>query len=127
MLEVVYVEGGGITSVYAHVNFLESQCRVGGPVRAGQQIGVVRWDLKDPHLHWEVWIDGKAVAASTPAELLRKLQALSQPDEEQPSDWAAAAWRKAVKAKVFDGTSPQGNVTREMMAALLDKLGLIPD
>ena len=42
-----------------------------------------------------------------------------------PSDWAKAAWDKACGKGIFDGTGPQEVVTREMLAVVLDKLGLI--
>lgn len=41
------------------------------------------------------------------------------------SDWAKEAWDKAVAKGVLDGTDPQGAVTREMLAAVLDRLGLL--
>lgn len=43
------------------------------------------------------------------------------------SDWAAESWNKAVAKGVFDGTNPQGTVTREMLAVLFDRLGLLDD
>ena len=44
---------------------------------------------------------------------------------DQPSDWAKASWPKAVAKGVLDGTQPQGNVTREQLAVVLDKLKLL--
>jgi len=41
------------------------------------------------------------------------------------SDWAKKAWDKAVAKKVLDGTNPRGTVTREMLAVVLDNLGLL--
>lgn len=41
------------------------------------------------------------------------------------SSWASAAWNKAVKKGIMDGTEPRGNVTREMLAVVLDRLGLL--
>lgn len=41
------------------------------------------------------------------------------------SDWAKDSWNKAVKAGVLDGTDPQGTVTREMLAVIIDRLGLL--
>ncbi|MFZ5643102.1 MAG: glycoside hydrolase family 73 protein [Bacillota bacterium] len=41
------------------------------------------------------------------------------------SDWAKASWKKAVDKKILDGTSPKGPVTREMLAVVVDKLGLL--
>ena len=42
-----------------------------------------------------------------------------------PSAWAQEAWEKAVQKGILDGSAPQGNCTREMLAAVLDRLGLI--
>ena len=41
------------------------------------------------------------------------------------SAWAREAWEKAVQKGVLDGSAPQGNCTREMLATVLDRLGLI--
>lgn len=46
----------------------------------------------------------------------------------QVSGWAKRAWSKTVAKKVMDGTNPRGVVTREMLAVVLDNLGLLePD
>lgn len=42
-----------------------------------------------------------------------------------PSTWAAESWYKAVEAGILDGSVPTGAVTREMLAVVLDRLGLI--
>ena len=41
------------------------------------------------------------------------------------SPWAAEAWEKAAGKGVFDGTRPGGNITREQVAVVLDRLGLL--
>ena len=41
------------------------------------------------------------------------------------SAWARDAWAKAVEKKIFDGSEPQGNLTREQAAVVLDRLGLL--
>jgi hypothetical protein len=41
------------------------------------------------------------------------------------SDWAKASWDKAVAKGIVDGTNPKGNVTREMLAVILDRCGLL--
>lgn len=41
------------------------------------------------------------------------------------SDWAKESWNKAVSKGILDGTEPQGAVTREMLAVVLDRLGLL--
>ena len=42
-----------------------------------------------------------------------------------PSSYAEASWTKAVQKKIFDGTNPQGAMTREMVAVVLDRLKLL--
>lgn len=46
-------------------------------------------------------------------------------DTPEPSTWAKEAWEKAVQKGILDGSNPQGNCTREMLATVLDRLGLI--
>lgn len=41
------------------------------------------------------------------------------------SAWAKAAWEKAKAKGVMDGTAPKGTPTREQIAAILDRLGLL--
>ncbi|MDF9409342.1 MAG: hypothetical protein A4E52_00310 [Pelotomaculum sp. PtaB.Bin013] len=41
------------------------------------------------------------------------------------SDWAKASWDKAKLKGIMDGTDPQGTVTREMLAVVLDRCGLL--
>jgi hypothetical protein len=41
------------------------------------------------------------------------------------SDWAKAGWDKATAKGFMDGTNPQGVVTREMLAVILDRCGLL--
>lgn len=43
------------------------------------------------------------------------------------SDWAAAAWSRAVDAGIFDGSDPKAPLTREQLAVILNKLGLIAE
>lgn len=44
---------------------------------------------------------------------------------DKPADWAKKAWDTAVQKGIFDGTAPQGAVTREMLAVILSRLNLI--
>lgn len=47
-------------------------------------------------------------------------------EREKPvSPWAAGSWEKAVGKGVFDGSAPQGSITREQAAVVLDRLGLL--
>lgn len=41
------------------------------------------------------------------------------------SGYARQAWAEAKAAGVLDGTAPQGNLTREQLAAVLDRLGFL--
>lgn len=41
------------------------------------------------------------------------------------SAWAREAWEKAAQKGILDGSAPQGNCTREMLATVLDRLGLL--
>ena len=47
------------------------------------------------------------------------------PAKEQPSSWRAASFNKATAKGILDGSNPQGTVTREMLAVVLDRLGLL--
>ena len=47
------------------------------------------------------------------------------PTGNQPNPWAKSAWDKAVSQGILDGSDPQGACTREMLAVVLDRLGLL--
>lgn len=50
----------------------------------------------------------------------------AKPEEKAtPGTWSKESWDKAVAKGILDGTNPQGTVTREMLAVVLDRLGLI--
>ena len=56
------------------------------------------------------------------------MDAVEQPESGepgQPSSWAKEAWKKAVALGIFDGTNPQGPLTREQAAVILNRLGLL--
>ena len=44
---------------------------------------------------------------------------------ERPADWARAAWERAKAAGVLDGTRPGDGLTRQELAVVLGRLGLI--
>ena len=44
---------------------------------------------------------------------------------DQPSFWASTAWSNACAKGIFDGSDPQGPLTREQAALVLDRLGLV--
>lgn len=72
-LEVIYLEGDNWVAVYAHINATHEG--TGIKLKAGDIVGHVRGDLSDPHLHFELWVDGKAIAASTAKMLQTKMNA----------------------------------------------------
>jgi len=41
------------------------------------------------------------------------------------AEWARESWRKAMAKGILDGTNPQGAVTREMLAVMLNRCGLL--
>lgn len=56
------------------------------------------------------------------------MDTVEQPESgepDQPSPWAKEAWEKTVALGIFDGTNPQGNLTREQAAVVLDRLNLL--
>lgn len=55
------------------------------------------------------------------AQLFYNFSAIGKP----ASDWAAPAWQAAVAAALFDGTDPRSPLTREQLAVILGKLGLV--
>jgi hypothetical protein len=60
MKEVMYFEGENWTAVYAHAN-MWSSLRIGQSLKDGQPVGSLRSDLSDPHLHFELWVDGESI------------------------------------------------------------------
>lgn len=58
---IILAHGSGLTTVYAHCSRIS--VRVGQSVRRGQRIGSVGATglAKGPHLHWEVYQNGRAV------------------------------------------------------------------
>lgn len=49
---------------------------------------------------------------------------LAQRNTKPVGTWAQNVWDKLTKKKIFDGTAPNGFVTREQLAVVLDRLGL---
>lgn len=58
---------------------------------------------------------GVAILPTPPAET----------QEDKPDDWAVQAWKKAKAAGVLDGTRPREAVTRQELAVVLERLGLL--
>lgn len=67
--------GSDEASLYAHIHVKEG-LKDGSFVREGQVIGYVGKLLKDPHLHLEVKIGGKAVSGIRPKSFAYKLKEL---------------------------------------------------
>ena len=45
--------------------------------------------------------------------------------EDNPSTWAKDAWDKATELKIMDGTRPHDALTREELAVVLERVGLL--
>jgi murein DD-endopeptidase MepM/ murein hydrolase activator NlpD len=76
-LSCIYIAGKDMTTVYAHLHIRE-KIALGMKVHQGELIGWVGRMLWDPHLHLEVWTNGKALSALTPALLAAKIDAIAQ-------------------------------------------------
>lgn len=62
----------------------------------------------------------------TKEEVIKIIQEYEANKAKMPvSAWAKAAWEKAKKKGIMDGTAPKGTPTREQIAAILDRLGLL--
>ena len=59
------------------------------------------------------------------ADIAAQVNARLSVQVEPASAWAQAAWQKAANLGIFDGTDPQGPMTREQAALVLDRLGLL--
>jgi murein DD-endopeptidase MepM/ murein hydrolase activator NlpD len=71
-LEVIYLQrADGAVAVLAHINATHEG--EGVAVKAGEIVGTVRGDLGDPHLHYELWMGGKAVSARSARKLQQRL------------------------------------------------------
>lgn len=63
--------------------------------------------------------DGSSVGKSSTVETV------PQPERQEPATWAEEAWEKAKAAGVLDGTRPWEPITRQEMAVVLERLGLL--
>ena len=57
--------------------------------------------------------------------LFSRKEAPDMNENDKPSAWAEESWKKAVEKKILDGESPQSPLTREQLAVVLDRLGLL--
>lgn len=62
----------------------------------------------------------------TKEEVIKIIQEYEAQKAKAPvSDWAKSAWAKAKDKDVMDGTAPKSHATREQIAAILNRLGLL--
>ena len=54
-----------------------------------------------------------------------KLEVKTVSNDNTPAAWAKDAWEKATKAGVVDGTRPTEPVTRQELAVILNRIGLV--
>lgn len=74
-LSCIYIAGKGITTVYAHLHIRE-RITLGMQVHEGELIGWIGRILTNPHLHLEVWKDGKSISAKSGTALAVKISKL---------------------------------------------------
>lgn len=70
-------------------------------------------------------LDYLGIAYQDPQEPSDGQESSGSVNTPSPSAWAQEAWEKAVQKGILDGSAPQGNCTREMLATVLDRLGLL--
>jgi murein DD-endopeptidase MepM/ murein hydrolase activator NlpD len=101
--EVIFLEGEGWLAVYAHINAAKEGVNL--PVSKGECVGRLRGDLSSPHLHFELWLGGKAVSAPRPGELRDSMRAkLGLTDNvPQPGDPRLIVAKPAAGASSIDG------------------------
>ncbi len=139
------VKHNGFIALYAHLNRLGLP--TGTIVKQGQQIADTgnTGTSTGPHLHFEIHdtdafdanffkrdANGKMKSSVDPVRFMVPEEVKPtptpkpiEPQIDKPSAWADASWTKAFVKGVLDGKNPQGNVTREMLAKVLDNLGLL--
>lgn len=72
-----------------------------------------------------------AVKAAMSGEATQEPDEPQQPATDKPADWAARSWEKAVKKigtdgkPILDGTRPADSISRQELAVVLDRLGLL--
>ncbi len=91
-----------------------------------------RWNGKDcpKNLRKSGWKDFISLCKEeddmTKAEVIAIIEEYEKNKAKQgASDWAKVGFNAAASAGVMDGSAPKGNVTREMLATVLHRLGLI--
>ena len=72
-----------------------------------------------------------AVKAAMSGEATQEPDEPQQPAADKPADWAARSWEKASKKigadgkPILDGTRPADSISRQELAVVLDRLGLL--
>ena len=122
-LEVIYFEAPGVVAVYAHVNYTP-ELPVGTYVKQGQPLGVVRGDLNWPHLHFELWLNRRAVAAPSPIQLRALMLTKFAAEHGVPSVWAKDAWEWAVENDLTND-GPTEPVTKQQVMTYLHRYHLM--
>lgn len=64
--------GHEITAVYAHCKYKDG-IEPGAHVKAGECIGWIDDEVSDPHLHFELWLDGRAISEPTAFKLAKRM------------------------------------------------------
>lgn len=141
---VIIAHEDGYLSLYAHLSKINvwtgtkvnlDTC-IGQEGTTGNSTGV--------HLHLEIhkgsyhypsdidpfaFIEQKIKEAQDAMEKEQFLKYMAEYEEEQRkkavSSWAEEAWRIATNRKAFDGSMPQAPITREQVAVVLNRLGVI--
>ncbi|MDF2821345.1 MAG: Peptidase [Clostridiales bacterium] len=143
----VIIEHEGFCTIYSHLDSYEVSS--GQKIRSGVKIGEMgnTGDSNGVHLHFEIrecdyseiFVNGANKLYSRDPQIY--LAEIGEEDEEEVdenteevinatnpnevSTWASASWKKAVAKGILDGTNPKGVLTREQLAVVLDRLGLM--
>lgn len=83
-------------------------------------------------LGWQRFIDKVSAHLKEGADDMTKADVIAiikeyeeQKAKETAGSWSKKSFDKATAKGILDGSSPRGNVTREMLAVILDRLGMI--
>lgn len=126
------IEGDdGLNYIYCHLSVKDKA--IGDVVKAYDAIGTegATGMVTGSHLHLEIRTDYSDIYSTiNPATQLGIEEIVGQAitpglPANQPSAWAESAWVKAYEAGILDGTSPRNSLTREQLAAVLERLDLI--
>lgn len=138
------VERMGYTSMlYCSASWFRDKVDGEAVRRAGALVWLASVENVRPSVAWDGWQyswKGRVPGINSDVDMSRfeegndmtkeqVLQIIAEYEVEKAkkpvSGYAKQAWQDAKKAGVLDGTSPQGGLTREQLAAVLSRLGLI--